>query len=344
MKGDMRYMKKSVYLGQQNVVDWVYSEKTKEELAARYEFVCGGRVLSKEMLAEAPESASEAEYLFSTWAMPVFTEDEVRRYFPKAEAVFYAAGSVQDFAREFLNQGIKVFSAWAANGVPVAEYTLAQIILANTGYYRRLHTPGSGPLWDNRPDIYGLPGNYDATVGIIGAGMIGKMVIERIRAVLEHINILVFDPFLPEEKAKELGVTLCDLPTLFSGSDVISNHLANNPQTVGMLNYDLFSLMKPCATFINTGRGAQVVENDLIKALTEVPTRAAVLDVTEPEPPADDSPFYNMKNVFLSPHVAGSLGNEVHRMAEYMSEESRRFENGLPTDYEVTLKMLETMA
>ena len=51
-----------------------------------------------------------------------------------------------------------------------------------------------------------------------------------------------------------------------------------------------------------------------------------------------------MKNVFLSPHVAGSLGNEVHRMAEYMSEESRRFENGLPTDYEVTLKMLETMA
>lgn len=84
MKGDMRYMKKSVYLGQQNVVDWVYSEKTKEELAARYEFVCGGRVLSKEMLAEAPESASEAEYLFSTWAMPVFTEDEVRRYFPES--------------------------------------------------------------------------------------------------------------------------------------------------------------------------------------------------------------------------------------------------------------------
>ncbi len=337
-------MKKAVFLGKQWVVDWVYSKETQSALRTRYEFICDGKVLTKEMLAEDPSLAVEASYLFSTWEMPVFTEDEVKRYFPKAEAVFYAAGSVQDFAREFLSQGIKIFSAWAANGVPVAEYTLAQIILANTGYYRRLHTPGSGPRWENRSDIYGLPGNYDATVGIIGAGMIGKLVIERIHAVLEHMRILVFDPFLPEEKAEELGVTLCDLPTLFSESDVISNHLANNPQTVGMLNGDLFARMKPCATFINTGRGAQVVEADLVQALTEVPTRAAVLDVTEPEPPKEDSPLYTMENVFLSPHVAGSLGNEVHRMAEYMSEESRLYEANLPTRYEVTLEMLKTMA
>ena len=337
-------MKKAVFLGKQWVVDWVYSKEIQKTLKTRYEFVYDGGVLTKEMLEDDPSCTEEVSYLFSTWEMPIFTTEEVKLYFPKAEAVFYAAGSVQDFAREFLTRGIKVFSAWAANGVPVAEYTLAQIILANTGYYRRLHIPGSGPCWENRPDIYSLPGNYDATIGIIGAGMIGKLVIERIHAVLNHMRILVFDPFMSEEKADELGVTLCDLHTLFAESDVISNHLANNPQTVGMLNGDLFAHMKPCATFINTGRGAQVVEADLVQALTEVPTRAAVLDVTDPEPPVEDSPLYTMKNVFLSPHVAGSLGNEVHRMAEYMSEESRLYEANLPTRYEVTLEMLKTMA
>nr|MBQ4320492.1 glycerate dehydrogenase [Clostridia bacterium] len=80
------------------------------------------------------------------------------------------------------------------------------------------------------------------------------------------------------------------------------------------------------------------------KALKEVPTRCAVLDVTFPEPAAPESPFYTMPNVYLTPHIAGSLGNEVHRMAEYMAEEAIAFEEGRPTRYGVTLKMLETMA
>ena len=275
--------------------------------------------------------------------MPHFTNDEIRNSLPAAEAVFYGAGSVQGFAREFLEEGVAVFSAWAANGVPVAEYTFAQIILAATGFFGRLHIPGSGNAWPNKPDSVGYPGNYEIKVGIIGAGMIGKMVIERLHT-LEKTEILVFDPFLPEEKAKELGVVKCDLATLFAQCDVISNHLANNPQTVGMLNAALFDTMKPHATFINTGRGAQVVEADMIKALQDVPTRCAVLDVTFPEPPVADSPLYTMPNVYLTPHIAGSLGNDVHRMAEYMYDEYRAFDAGESTKYHVTMEMLETMA
>ena len=111
-----------------------------------------------------------------------------------------------------------------------------------------------------------------------------------------------------------------------------------------MLNYGLFSKMRENAVFINTGRGAQVVEADMIKALQDVPTRCAVLDVTFPEPPVADSPLYTMPNVYLTPHIAGSLGNEVHRMAEYMAEEALAFDEGKPVRYNVTLKMLETMA
>lgn len=335
-------MKKiAVFIGDAAQVARVYSTDTLHALADAYDFIADGKTLTKEELLSHPDVGT-VQYLFSTWGMPAFTHAEIRESLPAAEAVFYGAGSVQGFARPFLEEGVMVFSAWAANGVPVAEYTFAQIILASTGFFCRLHTPGSGYTWNNRRDA-GWPGNYETKVGIIGAGMIGKMVIERLHT-LDKVDILVFDPFLPSDAAEKLGVTKCDLATLFAECDVISNHLANNPQTVGMLDGKLFATMKPTATFINTGRGAQVVEPDLIAALQEVPTRCAVLDVTWPEPAAPDSPFYTMPNVYLTPHIAGSLGNEVHRMAELMREEAEAFTMGKETRYSVTLKMLETMA
>ena len=102
--------------------------------------------------------------------------------------------------------------------------------------------------------------------------------------------------------------------------------------------------MLPNAVFLNTGRGAQVVEEDLIQALNEEPSRTAVLDVTDPEPPIDESPLWNMENVFLTPHLAGSWGQEVTRMGTYMAEEFSRFIANKPLRWEVTEKLLETMA
>ena len=224
---------------------------------------------------------------------------------------------------------IAVFSAWAANGTPVAEYTFAEIILASKGFYQRLHRQSDGPEWPNRFVGVDFPGNYEIKVGIIGAGMIGKMVIERLRS-LDKVKALVFDPFLPDEKAAELGVTKTDLPTLFSECDVISNHLANNPQTVGMLDGPLFSKMKPHAVFLNTGRGAQVVEADLIEALRSVPTRAAVLDVTWPEPPEKNSPLYTLPNVFLTPHIAWATHEARQRLIHIATANLQAFAAGEP--------------
>ena len=76
--------------------------------------------------------------------------------------------------------------------------------------------------------------------------------------------------------------------------------LASTIWATVMLNYGLFSKMLPTATFLNTGRGAQVVEADLIRALKEQPNRAAVLDVTFPEPAEADSELYTLENVFLT--------------------------------------------
>ena len=300
-------------------------------------------ILTAENLPKYEEQTKTVEYLFSTWGMLKLSSEEIDRYFPNLRAVFYAAGTVQAFARPFIEKGIAVFSACAANAVPVAEYTLAQIILANKGFFTLMHKPGSGPVWDRKKGAGLYTGNYETKVGIIGAGMIGKLVIQKLKA-LDKIDVLVFDPFLPDEKAEELGVTKVDLHTLFAECTIISNHLANNEQTKGMLNAECFNRMGKSAVFINTGRGAQVVEDDMIAAMKAEPERIALLDVTYPEPPLPESELYLLPNVILTPHIAGSLHNEIHRMAEFMYEEYSSFDKGEPTRYSVSLKMLETMA
>ena len=288
------------------------------------------------------DKPSDTEIIFSTWGMPTFSEEEIKKYLPNLKCVFYAAGTVQKFARPFLNCGVKVFSAWAANAVPVAEYTVAQIILSGKGFYTQTRLMAEKRLDDAKARKDDCIGNYRERVGLIGCGMIGSLVAEMLKAY--QLDVLVYDPFLSEDKARALNVSPVSLDTLFSSCRVVSNHLANNEATKGMLCYGHFSSMPEYATFINTGRGAQVVENDLVLALTERPDLTAVLDVTHPEPAEPSHPFYTLPNCFMTPHIAGSLGGEVVRMAEYMVNELECYSAGKPCRYEVSLKMLETMA
>ncbi len=328
---------KNIFLCEnENTVLDVYGSQTVKELSGDF------RIYNKEYLIQNPDEFKNTEFVFSTWGMPVLDEEEIKHIFQNLKCIFYAAGTVKAFARPFLDCGVKVFSAWAANAVPVAEYTLAQILLANTGFFHKsqLMSKGNTKAAQNMPiNFYG---NYEVTVGIIGAGMIGKKVIELLRPF--NIKTVVYDPFLSDEKAAELGTEKVSLEKLFSNCEVVSNHLADNEQTKGILNFSLFSKMKHGATFINTGRGAQVVENDLVEFLKEREDVFALLDVTHPEPPKEGHPFYALNNCILTPHIAGSKGKEVHRMAEYMIEEYDNFVSGKPCRYEVTEKMLETMA
>lgn len=302
------------------------------------------KLYNKADILNSPSQFAQVELIFSTWGMPQFTEEEIKTYLPQLKYVFYGAGSVQKFARPFLNCGIKVFSAWAANAIPVAELTVAQIILANKGYFlstRAYHSTRSKKAASAA--INSCNGNYGETVGLIGAGgMIGRLVIQMLKAY--NLKIAVCSTSLTDEKAKALGVENYSLEELFKRSFVVSNHLANNEHTKGMLNYNLFSKMRENAVFINTGRGAQVVEDDLVRVLQERPDLTALLDVTFPEPPVEDHPFYTLPNCLLTPHIAGSAGNEVARMGLYMLRECEACLAGLPTQYEITEKLLETMA
>jgi len=335
-------MLKAVFMSQgynKELIDRVYSEKNKQRIQ-KYALLYP-HLLDKANIEEHKEYLQSTDVIFCTWGMPVLSQQDIKTYLPNLKAIFYGAGTVQYFARPFLECGVRIVSAWAANAVPVAEYTLSQILLANKGFFQNC-IMSRRDYYSARNYSSSFPGNYSVKVGILGAGMVGTKVIELLKQF--NIEILVYDPFLPDSRANELGVKKCTLHEIFSQCQTISNHIANLPATVDILNKEHFDLMLPNATFINTGRGAQVVEKDLIKALKDVPTRTAVLDVTEPEPLPEDSELLKMDNVVITSHIAGSMGNEVERMGEYMADEFERYVEGKALKYEVTLKMLETMA
>lgn len=298
-------------------------------------------IVTHKTISDRAEITRTADYIFSTWGMLSLSAGDIEQYFPNVKVVFYAAGSVQAFARPFIDKGIRIISAWQANGVPVAEYVSAQIILANKGFFHCMRDAKTA--YPAARQMSGLfPGNYNAKVGILGAGMIGSLVIRKLREL--DVEIKVFDPFLSEKRADELGVECWNLLDIFSQCQTISNHLANNPQTRHILTSMHFDAMLPQAVFINTGRGAQVVETDLMKALINEPGRMALLDVMDPEPPMADNPLLSLDNVILTPHIAGSTGNEVHRLSQYVIDDFLRITSGNEPLYEVTGEMLATMA
>jgi phosphoglycerate dehydrogenase-like enzyme len=319
------------------MLDTVYGNGIKEAIESELDFL--PETVTRDTFAASVPTLSDLRFIFSTWGMPKLTKDEIAAM-PHLEAVFYAAGSVRGFARPFLEQGITVVSAWAANAVPVAEYVLAQVLLAAKGYFRdeRLCRTDGGRF--ERRSAY--PGIMDVNVSLLGAGMISRKLME----LLQHhrINILVVSRFMSDAEAAELGVRKVSIEDAFREGFVVSNHLANLPDTRKTLTADLFRSMQRDATFINTGRGATVDEQGMLEVLRERPDLTALLDVTDPEPPEKDSAIYELDNVILTPHIAGSIGRERLRMAEYAIEEFHRYSNGEPLRYAVTSERLETMA
>ncbi|WP_434595175.1 hydroxyacid dehydrogenase [Streptomyces sp. A5-4] len=273
------------------------------------------------------DALAEAEVLLTCWGATPLTHEVLDRA-PKLRAVVHAAGSVKHHITETCwERGLTVASAAAANALPVAEYTLAAILFAgkrvlSSAYrYRALRTEHD---WHHE---LGGAGNYRRTVGIVGASRIGRRVIELLRPF--DLRVLLYDPYVTPAEAATLGVELGTLDDLCARSSVVSVHAPQLPATHRMIGAGQLALMPAGATLINTARGSLVDEDALLPELTSGRLNA-VLDVTDPELPSPDSPLYDLPNVLLTPHVAGSLGVELHRMADQSLDELERYAAGLP--------------
>ncbi|MEV6838241.1 hydroxyacid dehydrogenase [Streptomyces sp. NPDC051133] len=277
------------------------------------------------------EPLAGAEVLITGWGCPRLDAGALAAA-PRLRAVLHAAGSVRGLIGDALwERGVTVSSAAAANAAPVAEYTLAMILLAGKDVFahrerfRGTHAlPAAGEM--------SAVGNMGRRVGIIGASRVGRRLLELLRP--HDFEVLLCDPYVHASEAATLGAELLPLDELLAHSDIVSLHAPDLPGTYRMLGRERLALIRDGGTLINTSRGALIDPDALAEELVSGRLRA-VLDVTEPEPLPAGSPLYRLPNVFLTPHIAGSLGNELERLGRVVVEELERLAAGLPPAYEV---------
>ena len=165
----------------------------------------------------------------------------------------------------------------------------------------------------------------DKTLGVVGAGHIGREVIKVAQAL--GMKILAYDV---NAKGDEPGIHFTTLEEVLSQSDYVTLHCPLMPQTRHIINKDTLALMKPTAFIINTARGPLIDEAALIEALKEGRIAGAGLDVQEVEPPAEDNPLYQMENVILTPHM-GWRGLETRqRLVSILADDIKNYLNGTP--------------
>ncbi|CAL9633610.1 hydroxyacid dehydrogenase [Streptomyces pilosus] len=265
------------------------------------------------------------DLLVTGWGCPPLDAD-VLRAAPRLRAVVHTAGSVRGHVTDACwERGIEVSSAAAANAVPVAEYTLAMILLTGK---RVLETAREHRASRTAPDWLRTPrtvGNHHRTVGILSASLIGRRVIELLRP--HDFEVLLHDPYVDAGEAAELGVELVGPAELFRRGDTVSVHTPLLPGTRHLVGRDLIDSMRPDAVLINTARGAVVDQDALTDAVLAGRIRA-VLDVTDPEPLPPGHPLWRCDNVLLTPHLAGSQGNEWRRLADLALSEIARWTSG----------------
>lgn len=306
-----------------------------------------GRLLDAEPLQHfdderARRLLSEAEILITGWGAP-YVGREVLTLAPKLKLVVHAAGTVKGIVDACIfDAGIAVSHAAEANAVPVAEFTLAAIIFAGKHVFRFRDLYVADRHRDRtHPMQHEAIGNYRRAVGIIGASRIGRRVIELLKPF--DYQVLLFDPTVDAEQAGALGTEKVELDDLMRRSDIVSVHAPSLPSTRHMIDASKLALMKNGATLINTARGA-LIDEDALLAVLKTGRIDAVIDVTDPEIPGPESAFYDLSNVFLTPHIAGAVGLERSRLGEMAADEAERFIKGEPMLYGLTLEGLENTA
>ncbi|MEA3345706.1 MAG: hydroxyacid dehydrogenase [Chloroflexota bacterium] len=288
---------------------------------------------------ETIELIEGAQACVTSWGCQPMTA-QVLDAAPDLGIIVYAAGSVKPIVTDAVwSRGITVTSSAAMIAVNVAEMTMGCLILGLKNAWGLSRATRSGSWREEREYAKSRVLNQ-ATVGIISASHVGRKVLEYLRA-FEVKEILLYDPYWSVDEISELGAAKVSLEELLQRSDAVTLHAPALPATRHMLGTEELRLMKDDAVLVNTSRGQNIDQQALIAELEEG-RLFAFIDVTDPEPPAVDSPLRALPNVVLTPHVAGGGANP--RLGDHAFEELRRFFAGEPPLHEVTRDMLAHIA
>ncbi len=307
-----------------------------------------GRLLDRQPLQDwdnprSQELLAETEVLVGHWGCPLFNP-EFFESAPNLGLFAYGAGTVKHYLTDELwERNIAVTSGADANAEPVAEYTLAMILLANKGVFPAIDREAQRPAW-TPPEETAAHGNWNKTVGIVAASMIGKRVAELLKA-FPHLEVQVYDPFTNADTIEALGATKQeDLLELCARADVLSIHAPALPETHNLIGRAELAALRDGATVINTSRG-HCLDLDALSAELESQRLFAIVDVTDPvEPVPPDHPLRTLPNAVLTPHIAGSQGTELGRMSEWVIDEVERYATGQALRNPITREMVDRIA
>ena len=277
--------------------------------------------------AEKIAKARDADYILCSWTpIPALLIEAaprlklIQKYGIGVDKIDLAAAD---------RRGVPVAIAAGVNAVAVAE-TAITLMLA---LYKRLcvaHSSlreGKWLKWELRTGCYEL---WQKTVGLIGAGAIGRAVAKRLSHGFE-CTVLYHDTVrLPAETEQAMGMTFTPREELLRESDILSLHVPLLPATRGLIGAAAFALMKPSALLINTARGGLVDEPALIEALRAGRIAGAGLDVFAAEPPGRDNPLLTMDNVVATPHNGGGTVDTMKRIIGHSFANILRVERGEP--------------
>ncbi|MDW3220354.1 MAG: hydroxyacid dehydrogenase [Acidimicrobiales bacterium] len=308
-----------------------------------------GRLLDREPLSSwdddrADALLAEAEIIVGHWGTPTITADLLARA-PKLRMFAYAAGTIKwsmsDDAWDV--RDLVVTSGASANAEPVAEYTLAMILLANKRVFPAVDLMRDRETWAVPPTAR-EHGNWDKTVALVSASLIGRRVAELLQP-FPHLPVEIYDPFVDAATIESLGATKAeDLLDLCRRADVLSIHAPALPATHNLIGAEHLAALPDGATVINTSRG-HCLDLDALVAELESGRLFAIIDVTDPlEPLPDDHALRRLPNAVYTPHVAGSQGTELARMADWVCDEVERFVAGRPQRNRITRDMIDKIA
>jgi phosphoglycerate dehydrogenase-like enzyme len=293
--------------------------------------------------ADVDQLLQGATACLTGWGTPPF-DPAARQRHPQLALVAHSAGSVRTLvpARLF-DDGLRVTHAASKIAASVAEFVVAEALLAMRGIHRLHHQLRSGGEWlDVRAAVpQRLLGAR--TVGVVGAGYVGRAVMRLL--VPFGCRVLVVDPFLHDSEAAALGVFRAGLNDMLAQADVVSLHAPVLPETRRMIGARELALLRPGTLFINTARAELVDEAALLAEIRSGRIEAA-LDVFDNEPLPQDSPFRDpgLANVTISPHAAGHTEEAHFAQGQAMVDEIGRLLRREPLQHEVSRAMLDRMA
>ncbi|MVA76620.1 hydroxyacid dehydrogenase [Auraticoccus sp. F435] len=289
------------------------------------------------------ERLARVEVLLTGWGTPRLDAGRLARL-PRLHTVLHCAGSVRPVVSpELWRRGIAVSSSADINAEPVAEFTCAAVVMAaKKAPFLAADARRHREDWSYR-ERRGTRSTTGLTVGLVGFSRIGRRVARMLVERLPDVTCLVSDPFADPAEVAAVGARLVTLEEMLPRLDVLSIHAPQLPATYRMIGAAQLAALPDHACLINTARGSLVdtaaLEQECVRGRLH-----AVLDVTDPEPLPSDSPLYDLPNVVITPHIAGSLDEETRRMTDGALDELARVVAGRPLQRQVREAELDRMA